>query len=359
MNTQASTPPKASYTRPAATRGASRSGWRLVFDPRVTLLIVLVAMIILFAVLQPVFLTPGNLLNILRLQAVPMILAVGMTMVVLTGGADLSAGSALALSGIAAGILYSAGVPIWLVIPITVLFGAMLGAVNGLLVGIVGMSFFVVTLGTLSGYRSLALVASDGSAIQMSGAPLLLFLGDGSLFGWLPVPVLIAIVAVLIGYVVLNHMRWGRRIYAVGSNAEAARLAGIRVGRVLFSVYLVSGLLAGVASIIQVGRLTSASPLVGQGLELQVIAAVLLGGTILSGGQGGLSGTVIAVLLLGVVQNGLTLSGTPDFWQGAITGAILIIAVYLDHVQRQRRNPFAGKKRKTISRDTSAKGGVA
>lgn len=325
-------------------------GRKLLFDPRITLLIVLIAAIVLFSILQPVFFTSGNLLNILRLQAVPMILAVGMTMVVLTGGADLSAGSALALSGIAAGILFTSGVPVLLVIPLTILFGALLGAINGALVGIVGMSFFVVTLGTLSGYRSLALVASDGSAIQMTGAPLLLFLGDGIILNWLPVPVLLAAIIAVLGYIVLNHTGWGRKIYAVGSNAEAARLAGIRVGRVLFSVYLVSGLLAGIAALIQVGRLTSASPLVGQGLELQVIAAVLLGGTILSGGQGGLSGTIIAVLLLGVVQNGLTLSGTPDFWQGAITGAILIIAVYLDHVQRKQSNPFASRKRRAAAR---------
>lgn len=345
MNSQPSIPVGTNRSRTAAVGLKAPGGRRFTFDPRITLAIVLIAMIVLFAILQPVFMTSGNLLNILRLQAVPMILAVGMTMVVLTGGADLSAGSALALSGIVAGILFVGGAPIWLVIAGTVLFGAVLGAVNGFLVGIVGMSFFVVTLGTLSGFRSLALVASDGSAIQMSGAPVLLFLGDGTL-GWLPVPVLIAALVVLIGYVVLGHTGWGRRIYAVGSNPEAARLAGIRVGRVLFSVYLVSGLLAGVAAIIQVGRLTSASPLVGQGLELQVIAAVLLGGTILSGGQGGLGGTIIAVLLLGVLQNGLTLSGVPDYWQGAITGAILIIAVYLDHVQRKQRSTFAPMKKR-------------
>lgn len=311
-------------------------GGKFQLDPRLTLAIVLLALIILFAVTQPNFFTMGNLLNILRLQAVPMILAVGMTMVILTGGADLSVGSALALSGIVAGILFVSGVPVVLVIIVTILFGLLLGAINGLLIGIVGMSFFVVTLGTLSGYRSLALVASNGAAIQLSDAPLLLFIGDGQL-GILPMPVLIAIIVTLIGYLMLAHTSWGRKVYAVGSNREAARLAGIRVGGIIFSVYAISGLLAGLAAVIQVGRLTSASPVVGQGTELTVIAAVLLGGTILSGGQGGLGGTIIAILLLGVLQNGLTLSGTPDFWQGAITGAILIIAVYLDHVQRRQR----------------------
>jgi ribose transport system permease protein len=352
MNSQPAIPVGKNRSRTRSVGVGVGGGRRFAFDPRLTLAIVLIAMIVLFAILQPVFLTSGNLLNILRLQAVPMILAVGMTMVVLTGGADLSVGSALALSGIVAGILYLSGMPIWVVIGGTVLFGAVLGAANGFLVGIVGMSFFVVTLGTLSAYRSLALVASDGSAIQMSGERVLLFLGDGSL-GWLPVPVLITAIIVLLGYVALAHTGWGRRIYAVGSNPEAARLSGIRVGRVLFSVYLVSGLLAGVAAVIQVGRLTSASPLVGQGLELQVIAAVLLGGTVLSGGSGGLGGTIIAVLLLGVLQNGLTLSGVPDYWQGAITGAILIIAVYLDHVQRKQRSSFAPmKKRRIAARST-------
>lgn len=326
------------------------TGRRVSFDPRVTLAIVLIVLVVFFSIAQPFFFTPTNLMNILRLQAVPMIIAVGMTMVILTGGADLSSGSALALSGIMAGVFFTAGLPIWLIVVLVIAFGALLGAVNGLLVGIVGMSFFVVTLGTLSIYRSLSLVISDGSAVSVNGADLILWMGDGML-GALPVPVLIAALVTAIGFVLLNHTGWGRRIYAVGSNPEAARLAGIRVGRVVFSVYLVSGLLAGIGAVLQVGRLASASPLVGQGLELQVIAAVLLGGTILSGGSGGLGGTIIAILLLGVVQNGLTLSGTPDYWQGTITGAILVIAVYLDHIQKNQKSAFAPmKKRKTQSK---------
>lgn len=306
------------------------------FSPKVTLSVVLILLIVFFGSFQPNFLTVENLVNILRLQTVPLILAVGMTMVVLTGGADLSIGSALALSGIIAGTLYLAGVPAIAVIAVTLVSGMALGLLNGVLVGVLGMSFFVVTLGTLSAYRSLALVASEGKSIQLGDAPLFLQIGDGSL-GPVPIPVLIAAVVVALGYFVLAHTSWGRKIYAVGSNREAARLAGIRVKRVLLSVYVTSGLLAGLASIIQMGRLTSASPVVGTGIELQVIAAVLLGGTIMSGGSGGLGGTVMAVLMMGVLQNGLTLSGVPDFWQGTITGTILIVAVYMDHVQRRRR----------------------
>jgi ribose transport system permease protein len=319
------------------TSAAQKPAAKIVsFSPKVTLSIVLVLLIIFFASFQPNFLTMENFVNILRLQTVPLILAVGMTMVVLTGGADLSIGSSLALSGILAGTMYLAGVPAVAVIAITLVAGMVLGLLNGVLVGVLGMSFFVVTLGTLSGYRSLALVASEGKSIQLGDAPLFLQIGDGSL-GPVPIPVLIAAIVVALGYFVLAHTSWGRKIYAVGSSREAARLAGIRVQRVLLSVYVTSGLLAALASIIQMGRLTSASPVVGTGIELQVIAAVLLGGTIMSGGSGGLGGTVMAVLMMGVLQNGLTLSGVPDFWQGAITGTILIVAVYMDHVQRRRR----------------------
>lgn len=318
------------------TRPRPQSRGQLSLNPKLTLSVVLILLIVFFTASQPNFLTFDNFLNIARLQAVPLILAVGMTMVVLTGGADLSVGSALALSGVIAGLLYVNGVPAPAVILLAVLCGILLGLLNGLLIGALGMSFFVVTLGTLAGYRSLALVASDGTSIQLGEAPLLLTIGDGSI-GVLPIPVLLAALVTVFGHLALSGTGWGRKIYAVGSNREAARLAGIRVNRVLVSVYVTSGLLAGLASVIQIGRLTTASPVVGTGIELQVIAAVLLGGTILSGGSGGLGGTVLAVLMLGVLQNGLTLSGTPDFWQGAITGAILIVAVFLDHLQRRRR----------------------
>lgn len=307
----------------------------LRLGPTAGLMIALALVIVGFAITQDQFLTYGNVVNILRVSAVPMIVAMGMTFVVLTSGADLSVGSAMALCGVALGMLVTAGVPVAVTLVVTVLFGALLGLVNGALVGLVRMSFFVVTLGTMAAYRGVALVLTDGRSIQVFEHESLRQLGDGSI-GPAPVAVVIAASVVAVAWSASKYTVWGRSIYAVGSNRSAAALAGIRVPRIEMSAYVVSGLLAGVAAVIQVGRLTTASPVVGTGLELEVVAAVLLGGTLLSGGTGGVPGTVLGVLLIVVVSNGLSISGVGDFWQGIVTGAILILAVYLDHLQRAR-----------------------
>jgi ribose transport system permease protein len=213
----------------------------------------------------------------------------------------------------------------------TVGFGLALGLVNGILIGVARISFFVVTLGTLSIYASIALLMTSGDTISLydkasyatSGS-----LANGNVFG-IPRPLILCAVLYAIGAAVLRYTRFGRSVYAVGSNPEAARLAGVKVVLVLVSVYAISGLCAGIGAVVQTGRLAAAAPQVDPTLMLTVVAAVLIGGTAYTGGEGGLLGTVIGVLFLGVVQNGLTLSGVSSFWQGTVSGLILIAAVGL------------------------------
>ena len=213
----------------------------------------------------------------------------------------------------------------------TVGFGLALGLANGILIGVARISFFVVTLGTLSIYASIALLTTSGDTISLydkesyatSGS-----LANGNVFG-VPRALVLCGVLYVIGAAVLRYTRFGRSVYAVGSNPEAARLAGVKVVLVLVSVYAISGLCAGIGAVVQTGRLAAAAPQVDPTLMLTVVAAVLIGGTAYTGGEGGLLGTVIGVLFLGVVQNGLTLSSVSAFWQGTVSGLILIVAVGL------------------------------
>jgi ribose transport system permease protein len=250
---------------------------------------------------------------------------------VITAGIDLSVASMTVASGMIFGLAISHGGSWMLSVLATVGFGLALGLVNGILIGVARISFFVVTLGTLSIYASIALLTTSGDTISLydkesyatSGS-----LANGNVFG-IPRPLILCAVLYVIGAAVLRYTRFGRSVYAVGSNPEAARLAGVKVVLVLVSVYAISGLCAGIGAVVQTGRLAASAPQVDPTLMLTVVAAVLIGGTAYTGGEGGLLGTVIGVLFLGVVQNGLTLSGVSSFWQGTVSGLILIAAVGL------------------------------
>lgn len=300
-------------------------------------LVALVGVSVLLAATEPAFLTWGNFTNIVRAQAVTFILAIGMTFVLLTAGIDLSVASMTALAMMILGLTLDGEWPWQLAAVLTVVSGACLGLINGLLIGVARITFLVTTLGTLAIYESIALVTTSGETISLFGVSSFTPVGDivnGSIG---PFPVLMVVVAVLYaaGGFVLRYTHFGRAVYAVGSNSEAARLAGINVTAVLVSVYLISGVCAGLAGIVQTGRLSASAPSGDPTLLLAVVAAVLIGGTAYSGGAGGLLGTLIGVLFLGVVQNGLSLSGVSAFWQGTVSGLILILAVGLG-VLRER-----------------------
>lgn len=274
------------------------------------------------------FLTVSNLLNVLRQVSINAIIACGMTMVILTAGIDLSVGSVLALgSAITAGLSAGGTNPL-LAILAGLGVGALVGFVNGAMVTKGAVPAFVATLGTMAIARGLTLVYTGGRPI--TGLPSAIqFIGTGYL-GPIPVPIVImAIVAVLV-YIFLRHTPYGRYLYAVGSNPEAARFAGIPVNRVLRIAYVLTGILSVLAGMILIGRLNSAQPMAGQSFEMDAIAAVVLGGTSLAGGQGGVAGTLVGALIIGILENGLNLLKVPSFWQQVAKGAVILGAVLLD-----------------------------
>lgn len=295
--------------------------------------IALLLMVVFLSATQPAFASSINATNILRSVAVLYMVSIGNTFVLLTAGFDLSVGSLLSLSGaLLAGMLLG-GVEPWLAIVATLVFGAAVGGLlNGMLIGKAGLSFFVVTLASLSLLRGVTFVYTSGRTKRVDVAALNL-LGDGKV-GGVSVPVLLMAGVLLVSLFVLHYTRFGRAVYAVGGNKEAARLSGINVGLVLVAVYAISGLLAGLAGVIQTGRLGAAAPVAGTGLELSAAAAVLLGGTSFSGGSGGVVGTTIGVLFIGVLRNGLGLMGVSSFWQDVVTGVILIAAIAIDRLSR-------------------------
>jgi ribose transport system permease protein len=297
---------------------------------------VLVLFVLLFAyfsISQSKFLTSGNIDALLTGSSILWMVSIGLTFVMLTGGFDLSLGSVLALSGIAMGtFMNSWGVPLGLAIVMTMAFGLLVGGlVNGVLIGRVGLPFLVVTLGTLTLYGGLVNLWSKG-ATEAVVSDALTGIAFNHALG-VPVPAWIMIGVFLVALYVQRSTYFGRDVYAVGGSPDAARLSGIRVTRILIAVYAIAGMLAGLAGVMQVARIGAASPQVGGEIIFSAAAAVLLGGTSFSGGVGGVGGTIIGVLLLATLENGLSVSGVQSYWQQIITGVILIVVVLLDRVQ--------------------------
>ena len=303
-------------------------------------LVLLAALFVAFAVTQSNFLTSSNIENLLTSVSILWVVSIAMTFVVLTAGIDLSVGSLLALSGIILShLLNNAGLPAWLAVVCTLLAGAAIGGgVNGVLIGRAGLSFFVVTLGTLSLYEGIVNIWSDTKTTYITSS-LIDSIGFGKLFG-VAYPIWIMILTFAIAFVVLRWTYFGRDVYAVGGNIDAARLSGINVGRTLIAVYAIAGLGAALAGVIQAGRLGAASPLVGQDIPLAAAAAVLLGGTSFTGGVGSVVGTAVGVLFIGTLQNGLSIAGVSSFWQQVVTGVILIVAVGIDRLQQSPSGRF-------------------
>jgi ribose transport system permease protein len=338
MTSTENTPKVAAPGTPPAASERGGFDWRRLSLGRYTGVVVgLLLFCAYLTITEPVFLTENNITNIVKANSVVFVLAIGTTFVVLTAGIDLSIASATTACAMIFGLTMQGGWGWVGALVAAVAFGLSLGLLNGFLIGKAGISFFVVTLGTLSIYSSFALVVNDGATINLFSMPSFGPIRDfvNNEIAGVPVLLLFDLLLLLVAGGVLRYTRFGRAVYAVGSNPEAARLTGIRVGAVLVSVYAISGLCAGMAAIVQAGRLTGASAQVDPTLLLTVIAAVLIGGTSYTGGEGGVLGTLIGVLFLGVVQNGLALSEVSTFWQGTVSGVILIAAVGLG-VLRER-----------------------
>lgn len=290
----------------------------------------LLVLIIFVTVLNPSFIQPSNLLNLLRQVSINALIAFGMTFVIVTAGIDLSVGSILALSSaLTAGMIMS-GVPTTLALILGVLIGGVFGFVNGFFITKGQVAPFIATLATMTIYRGLTLVYTGGNPISNFDAGLSLqILGRGSYFG-VPIPVIVMIIIFGILFVILHKMTFGRKVYAVGGNEEAAEIAGIRTDRVKMWVYTISGMMSALAGLILVSRLNSAQPTAGTSYELDAIAAVVIGGTSLSGGKGRLFGTLVGALIIGTLNNGLNILGVSSFYQQVIRGIVILIAVLLD-----------------------------
>ncbi|GAA4884146.1 substrate-binding domain-containing protein [Saccharopolyspora cebuensis] len=301
----------------------------------------LVVLVVLLALLSPDFLTANNLLNVGVQASVVAVLAFGMTFVIVSGGIDLSVGSVAGLAGIVTGwAVAGAGLPLWLAVPLGLAAGAAAGLVSGVLVTAGRVPPFIATLAMLSMARGLALVIADGRPISVGGW--LGELGSGELFGFLPYPVLVMVVIGLLTALVLRRTYAGRAMYAIGGNAEAARLSGIKVTRQKLLIYALSGLFAAVAGILLTARLASAQPEAGTGYELDAIAAVVIGGASLAGGVGSALGTFLGALVLAVLRNGLNLLDVSAFWQQVVIGAVIAAAVLFDTLRQRRRTGRRG-----------------
>lgn len=298
-------------------------------------LVGLVVLVVVMAVLSPVFLTVNNTFNVLQQISVLAILALGATAVIIIGGIDLSVGSVLALAGITTGwVVSTAGLPMWPAIIAGLGAGAAIGLLNGLLITFGRLPPFIATLATLSMARGLALVISDGRPI--SGYPdWFRAISTYDVGGVVPLSVLMVALLYVAGWAYLSHRPSGRALYAIGGNEEVARLSGIRVQREKLKVYTAAGALAGLGGLLLVARLNSAQPNAGVGLELDVIAAVVIGGASLSGGAGSVVGTLVGALIIGVLRNGLNLLDVSSFWQQVVIGAVIAGAVLLDTLRRR------------------------
>lgn len=282
------------------------------------------------------FLTPKNLFNILRQISTNMLLACGMTMVIILGGIDLSVGSIIALSGvISAGCVARYGLPIPVALLVGVLIGLVIGSVNGGIIAFTTIPPFIVTLATMNVARGLAKVYTGGSPVRVVTKEWQ-FLGAGYI-GPVPVPVIIMIVVVIITAFIMNRTKMGRHIYAVGGNAQAAVFSGIKVSKVKFFVHAFSGVMAGLAGIILASRMYSGQPTAGEGAEMDAIAAVVVGGTSMSGGSGKIGGTVIGALIIGILNNGLNLLNVNSFWQDVVKGTVILLAVLIDYFRTKKK----------------------
>ncbi|RRN75085.1 ribose ABC transporter permease [Peribacillus simplex] len=293
-------------------------------------LLALILLFIVITVLNPSFMEPNNILNLLRQTSINALIAFGMTFIILTGGIDLSVGSILALSSaLMAGMMVSGLDPI-LAILVGILLGAIMGVINGILVSKGKMAPFIVTLATMTIFRGLTLVYTDGKPITGIGdSEMFQMLGRGYFLG-LPVPAVVMVIAFFILWFLLHKTSFGRKTYAIGGNERASRISGIKVDRVKVAIYGLAGTMAAIAGAILTSRLNSAQPTAGQSYEMDAIAAVVLGGTSLSGGKGRLFGTLVGVLIIGTLNNGMNLLGVSSFYQQVVKGAVILIAVLLD-----------------------------
>jgi ribose transport system permease protein len=332
MNHDAAGPAQPESSRPATVS-------RLRLPREIGIIGALLLMLLILALFIPQFRDIGNVINITRNFSFVGIVAVGMTLVILTGGIDLSVGSIWGMTAVVTAALISNGWSVFLAVPAGLMAAAAIGLLNGLCITRLNMSPFVPTLASLAIARSLALIITRGRPISIFGDEYqgFLWIGGGDIFG-IPNPFLIFLLVAIVGWILLSRTVWGRYVYAVGGNERAARLTGLRVDRLKIIVYIFCAICAGIAGIVQVSYLSSATADLGTGQELAVIAATVIGGANLAGGEGTILGTIIGAIILEVLRNGLLLFGIDPYWQGVFVGAVIILAVSVDYFRKLLRH---------------------
>ncbi len=303
----------------------------------------LIVIFIGFSIASPYFRTFDNFVGILLATAVNGILALGATFVIITAGIDLSVGTGMTFSAVMTGVfITNMGIPVWIGILGGVLAGALVGLVNGVLISKMKIPPFIATLGMLYVTKGLSLVISDLKPIYFNDTPMFREIAMGSLLGKIfpgfeiPNAVLVLFGAAILANIILTRTILGRYTFALGSNIEATRLSGVNVAGWLMAVYTLAGVFTGIGGVVMAARLNSAQPALGAGYELDAIAAVVIGGTSLSGGEGSILGTVIGAFIISTLTNGLRIMAVPQEWQLVVTGTIVIMAVFLDIVRRRK-----------------------
>lgn len=299
------------------------------------ILIGFIALCIFFSLTSTAFMTSGNILTVLRQISINAIIAFGMTLVILIRGIDLSVGSIVAVTGtITVGMLVNGyGLPISIITAL--LLGALLGFINGFVTAKAKIPSFIVTLAMMTIARGIAYVYSDGKPLRFDDSPVFNAIGKGYL-GPIPIPIVIMVICLVVISILLNKTRFGRHIYAIGGNPEAAKFSGINITKLEIIVFTISGALAALSGIILAARLNSGQPIAGQGYELDAIAAVVLGGTSFAGGIGKVGGTIIGALIIGVLSNGLNLIHVSYYYQLIIKGIVIVAAVYIDSIKNKK-----------------------
>ena len=297
-------------------------------------LIGLVLLCVVITFVSPAFMTLSNITNVFTQVSTNAIIAVGMTFVILTGGIDLSVGSTVAISGAFAASIIKSTNNVFLAVLAAGIVGIVIGLINGLLISKGKLQAFIATLATMTIFRGATLVFTNGTPISKLPENFV-NIGNGKL-GFIPIPVIITVIVLVIAIYVLTQTRFGRYLYALGGNEDSARLSGINTTKVKTLVYVISGFASSIAGVIIASRIGSASPNAGTGFELDAIAAVVIGGTSLAGGEGRITGTLIGALIIGVLNNGLNLMNVSPFYQSIVKGLVILIAVLLDKKSRKK-----------------------
>ncbi len=307
---------------------------RLSKVPGVSALLPLLVLVIILSLTTKTFLTPDNLMNVLRQAAIYAIMATGMTFVLLTGGVDLSQGSVLALCSVTCCMALNATGNMWIAILVAVATGAVIGFINGTAVAYIKLPPFIMTLGSLYMVRGFTLYITKSTQVSFRGQDAFRFIGQGSLLG-IPFPVYVFILVGILAMVFLTYTATGRNIFAVGSNRVSAQLSGVKVNKITVLVYTLSASCVGVAAVVYLARLTAAQPTAGESYEMEAIAAAVVGGTSQAGGEGGVLGSLIGAVIIAVIRNGLVLLGVGSYFTKIVVGLIIVLAVALDVTRRR------------------------